>query len=169
MVGEVVMIGLFARLVGRLGMRPKEAERFFKFLVVGSVGFVVDFGTLTFLVELLGWPPLVANTVSFSAAVVSNFIWNRLWTYPESRSKKKRVQLIQFGVVNVVGLMINNGLLIALQGPFDSLLMGMSLPIMVRGYVPAKIVATVVVLFWNFFVNRYWTYGDVDQVVTEGG
>jgi putative flippase GtrA len=25
-------------------------------------------------------------------------------------------------------------------------------------------VATVVVLFWNFFVNRYWTYSDVDAV-----
>jgi hypothetical protein len=22
-------------------------------------------------------------------------------------------------------------------------------------------VATVVVLFWNFFVNRFWTYGNV--------
>ena len=23
-------------------------------------------------------------------------------------------------------------------------------------------VAVVIVMFWNFFANRYWTYGDVD-------
>jgi putative flippase GtrA len=27
-------------------------------------------------------------------------------------------------------------------------------------------IATIVVLFWNFFVNRYWTYSDVDAVPT---
>lgn len=158
------MITFLADFMGRFGVPPKEAERFVKFLIVGSIGFVVDFGTLTFLVEIVGLRPLVANTISFSAAVVSNFIWNRYWTYPESRSKKKRVQLIQFFVVNVMGLLINNGLLFVLQGPFDTILQGMDLPIALRGYIPAKIVATVVVLFWNFFVNRYWTYGDVDNV-----
>ena len=33
------------------------------------------------------------------------------------------------------------------------------------GYLPAKMVATVVVLFWNFFVNRFWTYGNVEYMV----
>ena len=31
------------------------------------------------------------------------------------------------------------------------------------GYNMAKAIATGVVLFWNFFVNRYWTYSDVDR------
>jgi putative flippase GtrA len=30
------------------------------------------------------------------------------------------------------------------------------------GYNAAKVIATIVVLFWNFFVNRYWTYSDVE-------
>ena len=29
------------------------------------------------------------------------------------------------------------------------------------GYIPAKMVTTGVVLFWNYFVNRNWTYRDV--------
>lgn len=88
---ERAVIALFARIVGRFGMREKEAERFFKFLVVGTIGFAVDFGLLTFLVEIVGLVPVLANTFSFSAAVVSNFTWNRYWTYPDSRSKRKRV------------------------------------------------------------------------------
>jgi len=161
------MIQLVTRIAGRFGLNPKEAERFFKFLVVGTVGFVVDFGTLTFLVEVVGLEPVVANVFSFSAAVLSNFTWNRYWTYPESRSKRKRIQLIQFAFVSILGLMINSLILYLLEGPFNALF---ALPFFAFlpedvGYLPAKMVATVVVLFWNFFVNRYWTYSNVDYVV----
>ncbi len=86
------MITLFANFAGRYGVNPKEAERFAKFLVVGSIGFIIDFGTLTFLVEALNFPTVVAantplsetagliiaNSISFSLAVLSNFTLNRL-------------------------------------------------------------------------------------------
>lgn len=156
------MMALFINIVSHFGIREKEAERFFKFLVVGTIGFVVDFGTLTFLVEVVGLHPVVANTFSFSAAVLSNFMFNRYWTYPDSRTKRRRVQLIQFALVSVIGLAINNTILLLLRGPFNQLLTQVQAPEGIDGYIPAKIVATVVVLFWNFFVNRYWTYNDVD-------
>jgi putative flippase GtrA len=159
------MIGLFVRFAERFGIPPKEAERFFKFLVVGTIGFVVDFGTLTLLKELTPLPTVVANTISFSAAVVSNFTLNRYWTYPDSRSKSIMSQLGQFTLVNLIGLVINNTILLLLEPVFDTMIVTFSdLP--VRGYIPAKMIATVVVLFWNFFVNRYWTYSDVDAVDT---
>jgi putative flippase GtrA len=169
------MISLIANVAGRFGFNPKEAERFTKFLFVGAWGFVVDFGTLTFLVEVVGVPRLVAentsfsttvglvaaNTLSFSLAVVSNFTLNRYWTYPESRSKRKRVQLPQFGLVSILGLLINNAILALTTPLFDTLMSNISEPQLVGGYIPAKMLATVVVLFWNFFVNRYWTYSNV--------
>lgn len=155
------MIGLFVRFAALFGIKPKEAERFFKFLVVGTVGFVVDFGTLTLLKETTHLVTVIANTISFSAAVVSNFTFNRFWTYPDSRSKPITSQLTQFAVVSVVGLIINNLIMVLLEPVFDTWVLQSDLPLL-RGYIPAKIIATVVVLFWNFFVNRYWTYGDVD-------
>lgn len=155
------MIALFVQVADRFGINPKEAERFFKFLIVGTIGFVVDFGTLTLLKEIFHFPTLVANTCSFSAAVVSNFTFNRYWTYPDSRTKSLTSQLGQFALVNVIGLIINNTLLFLLESPFDSLMSAINL-LGGRGYIPAKAIATIVVLFWNFFVNRYWTYNDVD-------
>lgn len=155
-------MSLFISIVGHFGVREKEAERFFKFLVVGTIGFIVDFGTLTFLVEVMGFIPVVANTISFSAAVVSNFTLNRYWTYPDSRSKRRRIQLIQFGVVSLIGLVINNGILLLLQHPSEVVLRTMHAPEAISGYIPAKMVGTIVVLFWNFFINRYWTYNDID-------
>lgn len=162
-------------MAGRLGFNPKEAERFTKFLFVGTWGFVVDFGTLTLLVEVVGLPRLVAentqfsatvglilaNTISFSLAVISNFTLNRYWTYPESRSKRKRVQLPQFALVSIIGLLINNAILALTTPVFDQLIVQAPMTIAVGGYIPAKMVATIVVLFWNFFVNRYWTYSNV--------
>ena len=155
------MIALFVQITGRFGINPKEAERFFKFLIVGTIGFVVDFGTLTLLIEVFNFPTLVANTCSFSAAVISNFTFNRYWTYPDSRNKKLTAQLGQFTLVNIVGLVINNTLLLLLESPFDLLTTSLGL-LGGRGYIPAKAIATIVVLFWNFFVNRYWTYNDID-------
>ncbi|MCI0397312.1 MAG: GtrA family protein [Chloroflexi bacterium] len=171
------MANLFTSFAGRLGMSPKEAERFFKFLAVGTLGFVIDFGMLTLLVELFHVPERVAsltglpetvglvlaNTVSFTLAVLSNFSFNRYWTYPESRSKRKRVQLPQFTLVSVIGLLLNNAILALLHTPFDRLMVAVSFfPGRINGYIPAKVVATIVVLFWNFFVNRYWTYSNVE-------
>ena len=156
------MMALFVGLANQFGIEEKEAERFFKFLIVGTIGFIVDFGTLTFLVEVAGLMTIVANTISFSAAVLSNFTLNRYWTYPDSRSKRRRVQIIQFALVSVVGLAINNLILISLEHPFGALLATVGAPSVIGGYMPAKMVATVVVLFWNFFINRYWTYNDVD-------
>ncbi len=121
---------------------------------------MVDFGTLTLLKELLNMVTVVANTISFTAAVISNFTFNRFWTYPDSRTKRITAQITQFAVVSVLGLIINNTILLLLEGPFDDLLFDIDL-IAIPGYIPAKIVATIVVLFWNFFINRYWTYSDV--------
>jgi putative flippase GtrA len=157
------MITLFVRFAARFGINPKEAERFFKFLIVGTIGFVIDFGTLTLLKELTPLPTAVANTISFSAAVVSNFTLNRYWTYPDSRSKPIASQLGQFALVNIVGWFINTGILLVLERVFDAMLVNFP-AIPIRGYIPAKMIATIVVLFWNFFVNRYWTYSDVDAV-----
>lgn len=154
---------LTVRAAKRTGLNPLELKRFIKFAVVGSIGFIVDFGTLTVLVELVGLFELVANAFSFTAAVCSNFLFNRYWTYPDSRSKDIWRQLSQFALVNVIGLAINSLVLFLLLIPFNALFDSLGYEILIgRGYIPAKIVGTVIVLFWNFFVNRYWTYNDID-------
>ena len=142
-------------IYARFGDKDKELERFLKFLVVGTIGFVVDFGTLNLLVLVFGLHVLVANTISFSLAVLSNFTWNRLWTYPDSRSKPIRSQLVQFTLVNIVGWGINTLVLWLLTPMFTNMVGEL-------GYNFAKGIATIIVLFWNFFVNRYWTYNDVE-------
>ena len=142
----------------------KEGERFFKFLVVGAVGFVVDAVTLFICTSLLKIPDLIAQAFSFMAAVASNFTWNRHWTYPESRSKTIHRQLTQFFLVNLVGLGIRSLVFAGVLEPYRKLAAAQSVapldPKLIARYA-ALATAVTVVLLWNFFVNRYWTYNDV--------
>lgn len=132
--------------------RPKEFNRFAKFALVGALGAIIDFGLLNLMRGYFGWDLIWANTLSVSVAILSNFIWNRYWTYPESRSRKKRTQLPQFVLVNLIGLLINNLIVVGI----DAVLVAhVGEP---WSYNIAKAFAIGVVLFWNFGINRLWTY-----------
>ncbi len=58
----------------------KEMQRISRFLAVGGVGTILDFSLLT-LLKLAGLPTLFANSLSFTAGLLNNFTWNRLWTF----------------------------------------------------------------------------------------
>ena len=149
----------------------REITRFLKFSVVGTIGAVIDFGLLYLLHSVLGFHIVFSNTCSFTAAVLSNFIWNRYWTYPDSRSKSVQTQLRQFIIVNIVGWGINTGILLLLRFPFGHMINNLSVYVSSLGnaeisyklgYNLAKVFATIVVMFWNFGVNRFWTYSDAE-------
>ncbi len=147
---------------------PSERTRFLRFATVGIIGAVVDFGIFNLLTTYAGLTAVVAQVFSFIAAIISNFTWNRYWTYPDSRSKPLSRQLIQFSVVSVMGLLIRTPIIAILEPFFARLFTGFaSLPI---GFITAEFlannlalaIAVIVVMFWNFFINRYWTYNDIN-------
>jgi len=145
----------------------RERTRFFKFAVVGAVGALVDFGVANILVYAFNIGLIAAGTISFLCAIISNFTWNRLWTYPDSRSKSPLKQFIQFSVISVMGLIIRVPILKygepLLFRFFESL--PFQIPIFTPDFLAKNFtlaIAIVIVMFWNFFTNRYWTYNDVD-------
>ena len=144
----------------------RERSRFLKFAVVGTIGFGVDFGVFNLFRNLVGLPAEVSSVISFIAAVFSNFFWNRHWTYPESRSKPLAGQLAQFALVNVAGLLIRTIIFILITKPLVHLFETVRFPIPLEprllGENLALATVVIIVMFWNFFVNRYWTYNDID-------
>jgi putative flippase GtrA len=145
---------------------PQERIRFLRFAVVGIIGAVIDFGVMNLLTRLFHFPLVLAGTISFIAAIISNFTWNRYWTYPDSRSKPMVRQLVTFSIVSVLGLAIRVPLLALLEPPAERLFAGLPqpLPFFDANFYADNLVlaiAVIIVMFWNFFVNRYWTYNDV--------
>lgn len=185
------MSSIITHMAGRVGVNEKEAKRFVKFALVGVIGFVVDFGIFNLLfapfsglladgmplhVWLAGYgiadeqvvalAGTAAGFVSFLAAILSNFLWNRYWTYPDSRSKSLRRQFAQFVLVSLAGIIIRVPLMAFTTPLFIRLTNTVAAlrPLADRiGSNLALMLAVVVVMFWNFFVNRYWTYADVGK------
>lgn len=178
-------------LIGRARERleeRKELKRFIKFGMVGVIGFIIDFTVsnvlwsvlpesltlaLPFGIELTRVS--VGGTIGFLAAITSNFLWNRFWTYPDSRSKSPFIQYGMFVSINSIGLLFRIPIL-ELTSPLyinlvSTLLPGIGITTLAFlgagigeriGKNLALVTAVVIVMFWNFFVNRYLTYNDVD-------
>lgn len=191
MLKDSVMRTMVVDTLMRFGVNPLETKRFIKFAVVGSIGFIVDFGIFNILLNPLtllfaegsaafqyvlslnlpfdsprSFAATLAGTISFIAAIISNFIWNRYWTYPDSRAKSVRRQFVMFVLVSVAGILIRTPIVYYTVYPFTDLVLQVNAlaPYAERiGSNMALILAVLIVMFWNFFVNRYWTYNDVDS------
>jgi len=146
-----------------------ERTRFIRFAIVGALGTVVDFVVMNILVNFLSFHLVLAGTISFIIAVFSNFTWNRIWTFPDSRLKPLFRQLTEFFIVSLIGLFIRIPTLAILEPLISTLLnqiikitnISINLPIKAISENLTLAVTIIIVLFWNFFANRYWTYSDV--------
>jgi len=166
--------GFIGRISIRIGgSKAKEVERFLKFAVVGLSGTFVNSILLFIVGALLNAQPGslalgIAEAIAYGIAIFNNFVWNRFWVYPDSRSKPMLHQLAMFYVINAIGFVISTILVVIASGPLTSLLANV-LHHVTATQTDARLgtqmslyfVATPLVMFWNFFVNRYITYNDV--------
>jgi len=148
-----------------LNYKISEKKRFIKFAIVGFSGTVVDFGVFNVLTTVLHLPTISASVISFLAAVFNNFFWNRNWTYPESKELAFSGQFLKFGIVSLAGLAIRTPIFSWLEKPlvqFSTATM-ISIPLKPEtiGHNLALGIVIVIVLFWNYFVNKYWTYKQI--------
>jgi len=146
---------------------PKERKRFFKFAIVGVIGAIIDFGVMNLLSHRpFEFDLVYAGTISFICAVISNFIWNRYWTYPESRSRPLLNQLGMFFLVNAAGVLIRIPILHFGEPPLLEFVeknlhtQHVTAEFIAKNFTLAAAVG--IVMLWNFFINRYWTYNDID-------
>ncbi len=177
-----------SRIITLSKTNRKEFKRFSKFLAVGVTGFVVDFGVFNLLTRTVGLPAMlvfgvlikgstIAQAISFTLAAINNFLWNRYWTYPDSRTKPILRQFGMFFVLSMVGLAIRTPIFSLLSGPANTIvesvpygpfagllnfaITGLNLTLEQIANNAALAIAVLVVLFWNFFANRFITYSDV--------
>lgn len=146
----------------------RERSRFLRFAVVGIIGAMIDFGVMNLLTSVFQWELVPAGTLSFIAAIASNFTWNRYWTYPDSRTKPLLRQLGEFTLVSVMGLAIRIPTLALLEPVFIRFFDRLAIDLFTKRTVffahnLTLAIAVTIVMFWNFFVNRYWTYSDIES------
>lgn len=125
--------------------------KFIRFGVVGFSGFLIDFSLTWFFRDIVGIYELVANGIGFCFGASSNYILNRRWTW-RSQNPNIRGEFIRFFAVSVAGLGINSMVIwFCLEiGNLD--LFGLP------DFWISKLIATGVVMMWNFIVNNFFTF-----------
>src|SRR5262249_54391807 len=125
-----------------------EPRRLARYLAVSLISTGVDFAMLI-LLKSLGLSVLAANPLAYAAGFLVSFALNYRWTFSELHSKHVSLHFAQFLTVGICGLLLNTALV-----PLFGSLMGHFITESSRAYIPAKLLASVIVLTWNFNANR---------------
>ena len=129
--------------------------KFIKFAVVGASGAVIDFGLKALCKGIFGIPELLSNAIGFTVAATSNYFLNRVWTW-RSTSKEVGIEYAKFFFVSLVGLGLNSLIVFLLK---DISIVPRFVETNIDwDFWVAKIIATGIVMVWNFLANNLFTF-----------
>lgn len=117
-------------------------EQLLKFGIVGVVATVIDFGVMIALREGAGLTPVVASTISFCVSLVFNYVASMRFVFARRDDMGRAREFTTFLVLSLVGLGIN------------ALLMWAGTELATYDYRLVKVVATAVVMLWNFVTRK---------------
>ncbi|MBO7662725.1 MAG: GtrA family protein [Clostridia bacterium] len=135
-------------------MKGKRLGEIIRFAVAGAGGFVVEMLTLVLLKEKLGLDTLVATPIAFLLGITVNYILCVLWVFEGAREQSRKSQFAFF-LTSAVGLVLNELLMLLFRAVWgeDTVLMTVfSFPVSL--YMVNKVIATGVVMIWNYFTKR---------------
>lgn len=121
-----------------------STERFwevFRFLVVGGSCFLLEYFLLFALTEFVGFDPLISAPIAFTVSLIVNYI---LCVYVVFHAENQTGrQMFFFILTSIMGLGINQ------------LVMWFFIDIIGIWYMFAKVIASAIVMIWNYFTKRY--------------
>jgi putative flippase GtrA len=148
-VGRAGDAGSLARAVAVLGNRAVQALKspdnwvqLAKFGVVGGLGYAINLGVYDLL---LGIGAHAAAVVSYIVAAVSNYWWNRHWTFAQNKGGFGS-QGAKFFAVSAVALGVNQLWLLVF------------LDWLHLGKLEAQAISILLVLPLNFLGNKLWSF-----------
>ena len=124
-----------------------------RFAIVGVFNTGVDIAIFSLLLYVLDIQLLVANSVSYLAAVSNSFLLNKYWTFSENR-RRGRIHH-QFGLflaLGLIGLGLSNIVVWSLAT-----------------YIPeifAKLLSVGILFVWNFGTSRFIVFHNEDTATS---
>jgi putative flippase GtrA len=119
-----------------------------KYLVVGGLCTLIDFILLYVLSDILLINYVFSSILSFSVAVIINYYLSTFWIFKVRAINSKSLEFFSYLVISIIGLIINSGLIYLLTEN------------QVSTYMISKVLATPIVLMWNFFARKYFLHTD---------
>jgi len=122
---------------------------FIKYGMVGALSTVLDFAVFNLSYKMLGnnmshlW---LATAAGFVFGTVNGYIFNSRWTFSYNTKGQELKKFIQFLIVSIIGLLFTELIVLSLAN-----MISLDKNI-------AKGAAVIVVFFWNYFANKFWTF-----------
>lgn len=117
--------------------------QFFRYGIVATMAFFVDFGFLYFFTQYWHINYLVSATLSFLISLVLNYFLSIKWAFSKQSNYSYTTELLLFLIIGIVGLL------------FNDLIIWFSTEKLGVFYLISKLIATVIVFFWSFIARRY--------------
>lgn len=124
----------------------KTSQQFFIFTGIGAIGTAWHYAVLILLVQFIEAAPVIATTIGFTVGALINYLLNYRITFKSN--KRHRETLTKFFSVAAMGAVING------------LIMTTGINISELHYLIIQVIATSIVLTFNFIANKYWTFTD---------
>lgn len=117
-------------------------KQIMRFGVVGVISFLIDYGILYVLTEKANIYYLLSAGISFTVSVVINYLLSMSWVFKSNKKRGKKEEFIIFLVLSLGGLLLNQ------------VMMYVFVDYMNVYYLLAKIVATAIVMIYNFISRK---------------
>lgn len=121
-----------------------KSDRFaeiFRFGITGGISFLIDYGILYVLTEFFSINYLVSSGIAFTISVIANYFMCILWVFKGVKQNDTKA-IILFVGSSIIGLFINQ------------ILMWFFVEKIQLYYMFAKIIATIIVMIWNYVAKR---------------
>lgn len=114
----------------------------FKFGIVGGIAFLIDYIVLFCCKEFIGLSVLLSAAIAFTVSVIYNYIASVKWVFDVNREKSAKKNFVIFIILSIIGLIITE------------IIMWIGSDIMKINYLIVKIIATAIVMVFNFITRK---------------
>ncbi len=115
----------------------------FRYLLSGALAYGVDYCSLIVFVEIFKIYYLTAALVAFLLGSITAYILNVRWVFDKHTFKNRYFGISIFIAIGVVGLILNQYIIWFFTENVNF------------HYLFSKLVATMIVVIWNFFARKY--------------
>ncbi len=121
----------------------KTLVQLFRYTFVGGASFLVDFGSLFIFTQYFGVYYLISAAIAFILGLIANYILSISWVFNNRTLGSVKLEFGVFALIGVVGLGFNEILIWVFTENFHIY------------YLISKIIAAILILFWNFFARKF--------------
>ncbi len=133
-----------------------------KFGTVGGAAFVVNSVTVwVLMMTIMSESHTKAKVVASIVATIFSWLMNRLWTFRDSRSENWKREAIEFGLVNLLGILVEAGCV-----AFSTYVLNLRTP--EASFISGTIIGTILGTILRYFLYRFWVFGLHRQKVEDG-